>query len=91
MNKSKTTKIATILVLTFFMTSLMALTPLTKIAAAQLVSSGGSPTQGYYNTVGQYITTIGGPLPSGVTPDITIPTKAYLAVTPDPVGVGQTI
>ena len=91
MNKSKTAKIATIFVLTLLIASLMALTPLAKPAAAQLVSSGGSPTQGYLNTNGQFVAAIGGPLPAGVTPDITVPTKAFLAVTPDPVGVGQTI
>jgi hypothetical protein len=68
------------------------LTPLVKPAAAQLVTSGGTPTvQGYYNTAGQYVAATGGPLPAGVTPDITISAKAYLAVTPDPVGIGQTI
>jgi hypothetical protein len=91
MNKIKTSKIATIFVMTLLLSSIMALTPMAKPAAAQLVSSGGSPTQGYLNTKGQFVAAIGGPLPSGVTPDITIPTKAYLAVTPDPVGVGQTI
>jgi len=31
------------------------------------------------------------PLPPGVTPDVTIPTAAYLSFRPNPVGVGQTI
>ncbi len=32
-----------------------------------------------------------GPLPSGVTPNATVPTKAFLSFRPNPVGAGQTI
>jgi len=50
------------------------------------------PTKAQYvDTSGQYHTAMGGPAPTGVTPDITIPTQAFLAVTPNPVGVGQTL
>ena len=31
-----------------------------------------------------------GPLPSGVTASVTVPTEAFLAITPNPVGLGQT-
>jgi len=55
-----------------------------KTVSAQLVAKGGSP-----------LTTSGmptlGPLPSGVTPQYTIATTAYMSVTPDPVGVGQSV
>ncbi len=92
MNKIKTSKIATIFVMTLLLSSIMALTPMTKPAEAQVVATGGTPTvQGYYNTAGQYVSAIGGPLPSGVTPQITIPTLAFLSASPDPIGVGQTV
>ena len=36
-------------------------------------------------------TQVAGDLPSGVTPSITITTKAFLGVSPNPIGVGQPI
>ena len=36
-------------------------------------------------------TQVAGPLPDGVTANITITTNAYLAVTPNPIGVGQSL
>ena len=45
----------------------------------------------YVDTAGQYHSTMGGPIPTGVTPDYSIPTQAFLAATPNPIGVGQTI
>lgn len=45
----------------------------------------------YYDTSGQRHDTMGGPIPNGITPDVIVPTQAYLAVTPNPVGLGQSI
>ncbi len=42
--------------------------------------AGGSPKQ----------TVTGGPLPAGVTPSASVDTIAYLSVSPNPIGVGQT-
>ncbi len=47
---------------------------------AQAQITGGAPQSSNYT---------GGPLPTGVTPNDTIETIAYLSVSPNPIGVGQ--
>ncbi len=37
----------------------------------------------------QYATPVSGPVPTGVTPDATVPTKAFLSYRPNPVGLNQ--
>jgi hypothetical protein len=85
MNKTKTAAVITI---AFLMASvaLMAM-PVQTIQSvqAQLVGAiGTSPSDlyGYPNL---------GPLPAGVTPAYTFATFAYMSVTPNPVGVNQTV
>jgi hypothetical protein len=59
---------------------------------ASITLMAGKPVAAqYYDTDGQYHSTMGGPIPDGVTPDVSIPTQAFLAVSPDPVGVDQNI
>lgn len=79
LKKSKTDKIAIVLLSALLFASLLLTTAL-KPATAQ-----------YWDTKNQYHSTMGGPLPSGVTPDTSVTTAAYLAVTPNPVGIGQTM
>ncbi len=62
------------------------------MAAATITLTLEEPvTAQYYDTSGQYHSRMGGSIPEGVTPDITIPTQAFLAVTPNPIGVGQSL
>ena len=79
------TKVNATLIIILLMTSIIPLIINTKPVQAQLVGQiGTSPSNIYgYPTLG--------PLPTGVTPANTIKTAAYLSVTPNPIGVNQTI
>jgi len=61
------------------------------LMASIMLTSDKPVAAQYYDTGGQYHSTMGGPVPNGVTPDVTIPTQAFLAATPNPVGVNQPI
>ena len=52
-------------------------------AQSNTVQMGGMPTESGSGTSGA--------LPSGVTPDITVDTRAFLSFAPNPIGVGQTL
>jgi hypothetical protein len=46
-------------------------------------------TAQYWDTNNQYHSTMGGQIPDGVTPDTIVPTHAFIAVTPNPIGKDQ--
>ncbi len=52
-------------------------------AQSNTVVMGGMPTESGAGTSGA--------LPSGVTPDVTVDTRAFLSFAPNPIGVGQTL
>lgn len=75
---AKATVIAIVLLMAF-----VTLVPLP--VEAQKGASGGSTGDVPGSLVGSI------PLPAGVTPDISVPTIAFLSISPNPVGIGQTI
>jgi outer membrane protein assembly factor BamB len=84
-DKAKTIAIITIaLLMTSIALVLMPTQPTAKAATSGLVGS-------VHNDAGVVGLPIFGPLPTGVVPDTTIDTLAYMSFTPNPVGVGQQI
>jgi hypothetical protein len=78
----------TVAILAFLMLASIAM-----IAAPQ-VKASDSGFQGWHGTTDQDFkdwpkTPDLGPLPDGVTPDYTIESKAYMSISPNPIGVGQ--
>jgi len=62
----------------------------TMIIAVLLLSSAVIVLNPYANAAAGD-TQVTGELPSGVTPNVTLTTNAYLAVTPNPIGIGQSL
>jgi hypothetical protein len=76
-NRAKLTATITLILLMASIT-LVAMPIAVKPVQAQIGAHGGTPGTSQW-----------GPLPAGVTPDVTVITYAYLSVRPNPVGVGQ--
>ena len=79
-NSSKSAKIATTISIILLMASLMAIG---NVQAQSNLPAGVTPTNVKDGTPTA--------LPSGATPDLTIPTTPYLSFRPNPVGVGQQV